>query len=56
MAVESTRATLRMGLADAVEKRLQREFAEQQRLSQTKDHQEGILAVTERRAGNFKKR
>ena len=56
LAVESTRATLRMGLADAVEKQLQREFAEQQRLAQTEDHQEGIRAVSERRSGNFSKR
>ncbi|MAT94289.1 MAG: enoyl-CoA hydratase/isomerase family protein [Halioglobus sp.] len=56
LAVESTRATLRMGLADAVEKQLQRELSEQQRLSRTEDHREGISAVSERRSGNFSKR
>jgi enoyl-CoA hydratase/carnithine racemase len=56
LAVESTRETLRQGLADSVEKQLEREFAEQQRLSRTGDHQEGIRAVTERRPGIFSKR
>ncbi|HDY82422.1 MAG TPA: enoyl-CoA hydratase/isomerase family protein [Halieaceae bacterium] len=53
LAVESTRMTLRQGLADAVERQVEREFAEQARLSQTRDHAEGIQAVTERRAGHF---
>lgn len=53
LAVESTRETLRQGLADAVERQVQREFAEQLRLAQTQDHAEGIKAVTERRAGHF---
>ena len=55
LAVESTRATLRAGLADAVEKQLEREYAEQVRLAATADHAEGIRAVTERRPGNFKR-
>ncbi len=56
LAVESTRETLRLGLADAVEERLQREFAEQMRLSNTEDHAEGVRAVTERRPGEFQRR
>lgn len=55
LAVESTRATLRAGLADAVEKQLEREYAEQVRLAATADHAEGVRAVTERRPGNFKR-
>ncbi|RLA46674.1 MAG: enoyl-CoA hydratase/isomerase family protein [Gammaproteobacteria bacterium] len=53
LAVESTRETLRQGLADAVERQVQREFAEQLRLAQTADHAEGIKAVIERRDGQF---
>jgi enoyl-CoA hydratase/carnithine racemase len=53
LAVESTRATLRQGLADEVEQQLQRELAEQRRLAVTDDHAEGIRAVSERRAGRF---
>lgn len=53
LAVESTRQTLRQGLADAVEHQVERELAEQLRLAQTSDHAEGLLAVAERRAGRF---
>ena len=53
LAVESTRATLRAGLADAVEQQLQREYDQQLRLATTQDHAEGIKAVTERRPGRF---
>jgi enoyl-CoA hydratase/carnithine racemase len=53
LAVESTRETLRIGLADAVERQLEREFAEQMRLAETADHLEGIRAVSERRPGSF---
>jgi len=53
LAVESTRATLRQGLADAVERQLQREFAEQLRLAATNDHAEGVRAVSERRPGKY---
>ncbi len=56
LAVESTRKTLRAGLADAVERQLKREFAEQQRLAETEDHQEGIRAVAKRRPGIFMRR
>jgi enoyl-CoA hydratase/carnithine racemase len=53
LAVQSTRATLRRGLADAVRTQTDHEFAEQSRLIQTKDHKEGVRAVTERRPGRF---
>ncbi len=56
LAVESTRETLRGDLADAVERQVKREFAEQQRLAATEDHQEGKLAVAERRPGRFQRR
>jgi enoyl-CoA hydratase/carnithine racemase len=53
LAVESTRATLRQGLADAVERQVEHECSEQVRLAGTRDHAEGIKSVTERRPGNF---
>jgi len=53
LAAESTRMTLRLGLAEAVENQLEREFAEQLRLAPTRDHAEGVKAVMERRPGNF---
>ena len=56
LAVESTRMTLRQGLADAVQEQVKREFAEQMRLAQTRDHAEGIQAVSERRPGQFTRR
>jgi enoyl-CoA hydratase/carnithine racemase len=56
LAVESTRATLRAGLLDNIRKQLEHEFAEQMRLAATADHAEGVLAVTQRRPGNFQRR
>ena len=53
LALRSTRATLRAGLAEAVRNRTEHERAEQDRLMQTADFREGIKAVAERRAGNF---
>ncbi|GAA0688467.1 enoyl-CoA hydratase/isomerase family protein [Marinobacterium maritimum] len=53
LAVESTRATLRQGLVEALKQRLEHEFAEQSWLATTEDHQEGVRAVSERRIGNF---
>ncbi|GGB41564.1 enoyl-CoA hydratase [Tistrella bauzanensis] len=53
LAVQSTRATLRRGLADAVQAQTDHEFVEQKWLARTEDHREGILAVSERRAGRF---
>ncbi|HLH00889.1 MAG TPA: enoyl-CoA hydratase/isomerase family protein [Bryobacteraceae bacterium] len=56
LAVESVRATLRRGLADAVKASLEHELGEQTRLSRTEDHKEGIRAVNERRPGQFQGR
>jgi len=53
LAVQSTRATLRAGLAEAVKARTDHEMAEQTWLRKTKDFAEGVRAVNERRAGNF---
>jgi enoyl-CoA hydratase/carnithine racemase len=53
LAVQSTRATMRRGLADAVKAQTDHEFAEQIRLFQTEDHKEGVRAVRERRPGQF---
>ncbi len=53
LAVQSTRATMRAGLADAIKRATDHEFLEQQRLFATADHAEGVRAVTERRPGNF---
>ena len=56
LAVESVRATLRKGLAQAVQATLQHELAEQTKLARTDDHKEGIRAVSERRPGRFQGR
>lgn len=53
LAVESVRATMRAGLADAVKQQTDHENAEQFRLQHTADHKEGVRAVAERRPGNF---
>jgi enoyl-CoA hydratase/carnithine racemase len=53
LAVQATRATLRAGLAAAVEAQTDREFAEQDRLRRTADFAEGVRAVAERRPGVF---
>lgn len=53
LAVLSTRATLREGLAAAVKAQTDHEFAEQQRLMRTQDFAEGVRSVHERRAGVF---
>jgi enoyl-CoA hydratase/carnithine racemase len=53
LAVLSTRATGRQGLADAVKRQTDHEFIEQARLMKTEDHREGIKAVAERRPGRF---
>jgi enoyl-CoA hydratase/carnithine racemase len=54
--VESVRATMRQGIAEAVQRQTDHEFAEQFRLQQTEDHKEGVRAVAERRPGNFQGR
>ncbi|HJU12724.1 MAG TPA: enoyl-CoA hydratase/isomerase family protein, partial [Candidatus Binataceae bacterium] len=53
LAVISTRATVRRGLAEAVKAQTDIEFVEQDWLMRTEDHREGIKAVAERRPGNF---
>ncbi|HEY3799069.1 MAG TPA: enoyl-CoA hydratase/isomerase family protein [Caulobacteraceae bacterium] len=53
LAVQSTRATFRAGLAEAVKAQTDHELAEQNWLRKTKDFAEGVRAVNERRAGNF---
>jgi enoyl-CoA hydratase/carnithine racemase len=56
LAVRSTRATLRRGLADAVKAQTDHELVEQSWLARTEDHREGIQAVAERRLGRFQGR
>ena len=53
LAVQSTRATMRRGLAEAVRAQTSHEFAEQSWLIRTEDHLEGVHAVAERRQGKF---
>ena len=53
LALKSVRATMRQGLAKAVQAATDHENEEQARLSQTEDHKEGVRAVAERRVGNF---
>jgi enoyl-CoA hydratase/carnithine racemase len=53
LALMATRATMRADLAAAVKAQTDREHAEQAILRKTKDFREGILAVRERRPGNF---
>ncbi len=53
LAVQSTRATMRAGLAEAVKAATDHEFNEQHWLQKTEDHKEGIRAVAERRPGRF---
>ena len=53
LAVQSTRATFRQGIADAVKAQTDHELIEQSWLRKTKDFAEGVKAVGERRAGNF---
>ena len=53
LAVQSTRATFRQGLAEAVKTQTDHEMAEQTWLRKTKDFAEGVRAVNERRPGAF---
>ena len=53
LAVQSTRATMRAGIAEAVKAATDHEFKEQHWLQKTEDHKEGIRAVAERRTGRF---
>ncbi len=54
LAVDSIRASLRRGLADAVEAATERELVEQERLRRTKDFLEGVAASSERREPVFR--
>ncbi len=56
LAILSVRATMRVGIADAVKTQTDHENREQYRLQQTEDHKEGVKAVAERRVGNFQGR
>ena len=56
LGVASTRATLRLGLADAVRAATDRELEQQTRLRQTEDFKEGIAATHARREPDFKGR
>jgi enoyl-CoA hydratase/carnithine racemase len=53
LAVVSTRATLRHGLAERVARQTDHELAEQNELRNTADWEEGIKAAAERREPNF---
>lgn len=53
LALNSIRATMRAGLADAVAAATARELAEQTRLQTTADFREGVTAAAQRRAPNF---
>ncbi|MBB4632578.1 enoyl-CoA hydratase/isomerase family protein [Sphingosinicella soli] len=53
LAVISTRATLRHGLADAYRTQVRHESDEQTKLLATADAREGMAAVAERRPGRF---
>jgi len=53
LAVESTRATLRAGLAAAVKAQTDHELVEQTTLRATADFAEGVRSVNERRPGVF---
>lgn len=56
LAVQSTRATLRAGLADAVKAATDHELKEQTWLRKTEDFKEGISATADRRIPDFKGR
>ncbi len=53
LAVQSTRATFRQGVAEAVKAQTDHELVEQSWLRKTKDFAEGVRAVNERRPGVF---
>ena len=53
LAVQSTRATFRQGIAEAVKAQTDHELIEQSWLRKTKDFAEGVKSGNERRVGNF---
>lgn len=53
LATVATRATLRLGLIDAVRERLDHEYAQQAVLRATTDYAEGVASVFERRPASF---
>jgi enoyl-CoA hydratase/carnithine racemase len=53
LAIRSTRATLRAGLADAIRAATSHEFSQQHWLMKTDDFREGVTSVNERRPGRF---
>jgi enoyl-CoA hydratase/carnithine racemase len=53
LALVSTRATMRRGLAQAVKAQTDHEAKEQAWLFRTEDHRQGVKAVAERRPGRF---
>jgi enoyl-CoA hydratase/carnithine racemase len=56
LAVRATRATMRRGLADAVEAATDHEFVEQEWLFRTDDFKEGVRAMAARVIPDFKDR
>jgi enoyl-CoA hydratase/carnithine racemase len=54
LSTQSTRETLRRGLADAVETATERELVEQEWQRKTADFREGVKAMAERRLPDFK--
>lgn len=56
LAVESTRAAMRTGLAEAVHAANQHELAVQLTQFPTEDFREGVAAMAERRLPNFQRR
>ena len=53
LAVVATRETVRGDIAERVTRATDRELEEQTRLRETKDWQEGVKAMAERRVPNF---
>ncbi len=53
LALRAINRTLRLGMADRVREATRREAAEQEKLLATADALEGIVAMSERRPGNF---
>jgi enoyl-CoA hydratase/carnithine racemase len=54
LAIQSTRKTLRVGLADGIAIQTDHELAEQNDLRRTDDYKEGIESASQRRVPNFR--